>query len=379
VASEGATTSAGHRFRELDALRGVAALAIVLWHYGGHFRAYPLFDLLMPLYQAGQYAVDFFFVLSGFVLARAYWNDRRRRSLPDNIVRRLARIYPLHLVTLLLVAAGQLLLTQGMDRPPFVTQENDLRHFLLNLALAQNLGLESGFSFNGPAWSISTELYVNILFFVLLAYAGRRVGWVFAGLVLVSLGLLAGTGNGSLIRSGEIFFVSGAFVRTVLGFFLGVLLHESVQWLRDRGIRPSWLMDLLFAATAGYLVLYGRATFGLGGPLAYSTVLLCFPILIVSAIRSRVTKVVLCWRPFTYLGDISYSLYLIHFPVQLLIHILKASGLLVVAYWRPSTLLVFLAVCLALAALSHRYLELPLQGAINDWWFARRREGSRAI
>jgi peptidoglycan/LPS O-acetylase OafA/YrhL len=99
-------TQESSRLRELDSLRGIAALAIVFWHYSQHFQAFPLFGLLQPFYRAGYYSVDFFFVLSGLVLARAYLKQERRLHFTDNAMRRIARIYPLHLVTLLCVAAG---------------------------------------------------------------------------------------------------------------------------------------------------------------------------------------------------------------------------------------------------------------------------------
>jgi peptidoglycan/LPS O-acetylase OafA/YrhL len=63
------------RIHELDALRGIAALGVVFWHYGAHFDAHPLTGLLHPFYSAGFLLVDFFFVLSGYVIGRAYWNS----------------------------------------------------------------------------------------------------------------------------------------------------------------------------------------------------------------------------------------------------------------------------------------------------------------
>ncbi len=92
------------RLLELDAMRGVAAIGVLFSHYSGHFHSKPLYWLFSPFYFVGNYSVDFFFVLSGFVLARVYFQEDRRYKLGENVVRRIARIYPLYLLTLLIAA-----------------------------------------------------------------------------------------------------------------------------------------------------------------------------------------------------------------------------------------------------------------------------------
>src|SRR2546425_4022874 len=87
------------RITELDSLRGGAALAVVLWHYKAHFGAAPLYQVLAPFYLGGFLFVDFFFVLSGFVLAKTYWTESRRFLIFQNVAERIARLYPLHFVT----------------------------------------------------------------------------------------------------------------------------------------------------------------------------------------------------------------------------------------------------------------------------------------
>ena len=84
------------RIHELDSLRGIAALGVVFWHYGAHFNSYPFRSLLLPFYTSGFLLVDFFFVLSGYVIARSYWTPRRQHALLENIRARLARLYPTH-------------------------------------------------------------------------------------------------------------------------------------------------------------------------------------------------------------------------------------------------------------------------------------------
>jgi peptidoglycan/LPS O-acetylase OafA/YrhL len=357
----------GTRYRELDSLRGFASLGIILWHYRAHFRAVPLLSVFEPFYRAGFYCVDFFFVLSGVVLAKAYLTESRRSDLRGNLVRRLARLYPLHLATLIAAGLLQLILVGVLHRPAFVLTHNDLYHFFLSLSLSNYIGLQRGMSFNGPSWSISTEFYANLIFFLLIRVrTGLRLDAVFLGLVVISAILLTGIGNGRLDRSGTVLYVQVDLIRTIFGFFTGVLLYLWV--IRGRDSAHGWFADGLFALTLA-LLLFGS----LGGfrsvPYAQvAAVFLGFPLLILAAIRSRMIGWLLRLKPFTYLGDVSYSLYLIHFPVQILFYLLVSARLVSIDFSRPSGLIGYLAVCLGLAALSHRYLELPAQARINAWW-----------
>jgi peptidoglycan/LPS O-acetylase OafA/YrhL len=109
---------------------------------------------MAPFYRHGELLVDFFFVLSGFVLARAYWNDRRSATFANNVRDRIARMYPLHFATLCAVGVMQWILVDRLSSPPFVYLFNDTYDFVLNLLLLNRTGLERGFSFNGPSWSI---------------------------------------------------------------------------------------------------------------------------------------------------------------------------------------------------------------------------------
>ncbi|MEH2612452.1 peptidoglycan/LPS O-acetylase OafA/YrhL [Bradyrhizobium sp. AZCC 1693] len=108
-----------NRLHELDSLRALAAIGVVGWHYASHFGAAPLPWLMAPFYRHGELLVDFFFVLSGFVLARAYWNDQRSATFANNVRERIARMYPLHFATLCAVAVMQWILVNRLSSPPF--------------------------------------------------------------------------------------------------------------------------------------------------------------------------------------------------------------------------------------------------------------------
>jgi peptidoglycan/LPS O-acetylase OafA/YrhL len=102
-------------------------------------------------------------------------------------------------------------------------------------------------------------------------------------------------------------------------------------------------------------------------------VVAAFPLLIIGAIYSRVARV-LRWNPLAYLGKISYSVYMIHFPLQLLIHTAAVTNFLVVDLGKPWALLMFFALTIVSAALLHRWVELPGRRLIMEAV-----EGRRAV
>jgi peptidoglycan/LPS O-acetylase OafA/YrhL len=154
------------RLYSLDALRGIAALSVVIWHWQHFFAisgdwqpgwrrgSQPLFWLLKPLYEQGWIAVDLFFALSGFVFFWLYDEAiREQRMGPARFaLLRFSRLYPLHLVTLIIVAVLQMFFFRATGKF-FIFDANDWQHFIPNLFLTQQwLPPTIDQSFNGPAW-----------------------------------------------------------------------------------------------------------------------------------------------------------------------------------------------------------------------------------
>lgn len=358
------------RLHELDSLRGIAAVGVLLWHYSNHFQATPLFGLLAPFYLAGIYAVDFFFVLSGMVLARAYGTEERRERFSDNVVRRIARLLPLHIATLLLVAGAQSALVWGFEAHPFVVEHNDPYHFVLNLFMVQFIGLQEWASFNGPSWSISTEFWVNVLFFSLLL-STRRIVPIALGLVVISFAVVVTTGNGSLAMADTHRYPSVTLIRTIYGFFVGVLLYE-VAFKSPRLARaPAIFFDIGFLVGTSALIAGSLGLLALDSHVEMFSVLVGFPTLILCAARGRWMKGLLRLAPLVYLGEISYSVYMIHFPLQVVLHLMTVAGWIALDYANPGVLAAFLLLTVGAASLSYHFLELPAQRGINRRWDRR--------
>ncbi len=355
----------GTRIPELDSLRGFAAIGVVLWHYSSHFQARPLDVVFQPFYEAGLYGVDFFFVLSGFVLTRAYLNEDRQYRCARNILDRVARLYPLHILTLIVVMLGQLYVTTFLDQAPYRYPYNDTYHFMLNLFLGNSIGLQEGMSFNGPAWSISVEFFVNLLFFWII-FSARRTWLVFSSLVTVALlGLILQRGH--LIGSGSILWVvDSTLARGVLGFFSGALLFQIAQRLESANIVcPRLLLDVVFiAALAGVAVFFVNAGIRSSPGLDFAVALGAFPLVIYAAYNSLWVSRILRTRALVYLGEISYSIYLIHFPIQLLVYICSQTGLISRSPENPLSLCAFMAITLIASSLCYHHIELPMKRAV---------------
>jgi peptidoglycan/LPS O-acetylase OafA/YrhL len=348
------------RLHELDSLRGLAAIGVIGWHYTNHFHASPLPHLMAPFYRHGLLLVDFFFVLSGFVLARTYWTDKRSADVAGNLKDRIARLYPLHLATLCVVAVLQWLLMNQLHSEPFVYAFNDGREFVLNLLLLNRTGLERGFSFNAPSWSISTEFIVNVAF--LLAITARRV----IAAALIAVGFATATAvalRNGLISNATVLGIDNDVFRAALGFCVGAALFHLGSAI-DRVRIPKMVHDLLALAAIAWLLHY------CAGPqvtrhMDLAMVLTCFPVLIASATRGALVKRLLRLPLLVFLGAISYSIYLVHFPLQLAAHVFEVASKTSIPYGSPYALLGFLLVTIAVSWVTYRTIELPGKTAMK--------------
>jgi peptidoglycan/LPS O-acetylase OafA/YrhL len=296
------------KFRALESWRGICAIGVVLVHFSGlnHFQDFP------PVQNAGR-GVDFFFVLSGFVLAHAY-GERLRSSeaAVPFLIRRFGRLYPLHLFTLgallvLEIAKLGLMMSLhvGVGAEPF-TQENSLVALGANLLLLNGVGLLHYYSWNGPSWSISTEFWVYLAFLAVCLAGKPASRWLALAIALLTGGLLLAIN----VVPWKLHVYDGlGLLRCVFGFFLGTLTHALYQRSRDSIERlprgGEWLAVGL-AALVFFDILPWPA---LTSPLAFAAIIWVF------AFESGGFSRVLSTPAPLYLGTISYSAYLVHFPI----------------------------------------------------------------
>ena len=340
------STSMGarERYHYLDLLRGLAAVTVIIFHYrlfygqvGNPWRyeiSLPLFSLLWPVYDYGTFAVRLFWALSGFVFVAAYGDAKI--SARTFWVHRFSRLYPLHLVTLLVVAGLQLLSLQIYGRWT-VEPHNDIRHFLLQLFMASNWFTASP-SFNAPIWSVSIEV---LIYFVFLFYL-RRIGlnlWV--AIALIILGAL-----GSLLL--------GSLVAQCLSiFFSGVVL--AIVTPKIRNLLPLSILAFAGVFASGALLQslgWGHHIYQMLRYVGSPAVLTFFV-----ALDREAPPLPSRWH---WIGLSTYSVYLWHMP--LLIAIKIAWGDWIPAFLsNPLALCIWIAVMAAIGVVSYRHFEAPAQ------------------
>lgn len=354
------------RIHELDSLRGIAALGVVFWHYGAHFNSYPFRGLLLPFYTSGFLLVDFFFVLSGYVIARSYWTPRRQHALLDNIRARMARLYPLHLLTLVATVAliGLLPMTEGEE---LLGSNNDTRHFILNLFLINNIGLQDGWSFNTPAWSISTEFVINLAFMALIAMS-RRTFMAAVGVAVALIVLIVANADAPyIVGSKALGFIDVNLARCALGFGCGVLVHillgrtDIRRRLDAHGFVSTVLALLAIAGLTFFLMTAGAKP---KIPVYLCSIALS-TLLILTVPSSKLLGALLNRTPLVYLGDISYSVYLTHFPLQLVLFSISLNGGERFAFDSPVVFLAYVSSVLALSSLTYRFVEVRMGRYLN--------------
>lgn len=286
------------RLDSLDAMRGVAALVV----FAGH--AFAFTAPLVPRHS--ELSVDFFFALSGFVLARAY-GDKLGTSMTFGrfVAMRYVRLFPLYLLGILIAI--------GSEGLAMMSGHGDLsvRGFVVATVTALLLlpsptwnETDRIMPLNAPAWSLFFELVANFVFAGIYRLLSTRTVVIIVLLSLVGVGLTIARYEN--FEQG--FFWStfpGGFPRVFFSFFLGVLLFRI---LPDRQIESHLPWLFLAALVAFQFVPVTRAWLV---PFDLAFIMILSPLLIAAGAmvqpRSR--------RLFQMLGDISYPLYVIHLPI----------------------------------------------------------------
>lgn len=342
-------------FNLLDLSRLLAACGVLFWHYqhffvppvdyGYHVRrslVSPLYHQLAWLYDYGHAAVQYFWAVSGFVFAHVYLADSNARG--RFWLARVARLWPLHLLTLVIVAVLQAAYS-GINGTDFIYHEQDMKHFLLSLPLAQYWGWQDNQSFNGPSWSLSTEILAYAAFWLLLP-ALRKAPLALAALVgtVMLTAFFKGAPDKPVLTCIGYFFggaaVYGAMLKGWLRLpslvVLGVALLGLAWWLGHHMRRPQDAVTL--AATFGMLAL-----------------------VLAADLRDRLDR----FRIGRQLGDASYGIYLWHFPLQLALVLLVDAtvGTRDIAR-HPEFMLFFVGLSVLVGFASNRWIERPAQRAV---------------
>ncbi len=308
VQTGGATRSMKGEVRSLTGLRGFAAVMVMFYHFA---RIGTPGSWIATFVGNGYLWVDLFFVLSGFVLAYTYQDmfagGYRRQPHLNFLAKRLARIYPLYLVVIVESA------TAGVWRTTPSGYADFSLTLLSNLGMVQAWGLAR--SLEGDAWSISTEWAAYLLFPVLCAatlFAPRKAALAMGLAAAAAVIVLAATPGPYAFpfegRSGRLDIYSSAtpapLVRCLAEFSMGLLAFRAARWQAQFDFPGAAAASLVFtAALIGLMSLRGYDVL----------VVAVFPALLISLVPQRgiIARLLGSRGPYL-LGEISYSLYLLH-------------------------------------------------------------------
>lgn len=295
-------------FQNLEALRGVAALTVCLSHIPWMNAAFAL-----PAVQHGWAFVDFFFVLSGFVIAYNYLE-----KLDDTygaavfMIRRAYRLVPLHLVTLGACVALDVLRNGVLPLVTSATARSPLDSGYwwdagVSVLLLNGMGLSDGSGPNGPSWSISTEVFAYLTFAtVCVAIARPWRAPVFAILAVGSFILLQILQDWAGIYGP----LEYRFFRCLFSFSLGVLVYEVFH----RAPNPTGQNANLVVQTAAWIAVFALLAVISHSDMRTSLLPLLFAVVVLFAVwdTGSPLKRALETTPGRKLGEWSYSIYMVH-------------------------------------------------------------------
>jgi len=303
------------RFVVLDSWRGVAACLVALFHLDAYSHFYDL-----PFLRNSWLFVDFFFVLSGFVIAANY-EQRLREGFGVGrfLLLRLGRLYPLHFTILALFVAIELMkvlrrtvVPAGVwslnPVAPFSTPPEAPATIVANLLLVQSLHVFDFLTWNDPAWSISTEFFAYVAFAACLI-ALRKSAWIAAALALTAGPLLIA----ALSERNMDTTYDWGIIRCIYGFAAGAVswhVYASAGSKLRKWLSGSVIEWGALALVVAFVSIAGNGILSIAAPYVFAPVVLIF------AFEAGNASALLRLRPLVFLGTVSYSIYMTHFLVE---------------------------------------------------------------
>jgi peptidoglycan/LPS O-acetylase OafA/YrhL len=355
----------GVRNDQITFTRFIAALAIVVYHYGSN--AFPFnTQALSFIFKSANVGVSYFFTLSGFIMVLAYSSSHRIAPL-QYYKSRFARIGPAYYLSLALCGA----------MPLFIAREKfDLAGFLLNATMLQAWVPSEALSINPPGWSLSTEVFFYAIFPFLFNFMYKK--W---NLWAISTGVvtffLASQLIHNLLLNSNVYQGPHSSSHALIYYFPPMHLNEFlignisglfyVKYFAGKNRANGLPIIILMALTAAIM----RFPPGLSlhnGALAVIFVPLIILIITDKGLFSRVFSA----KPLVFLGEISYGIYILQYPVYVMTFVvLKKMGI----SEANEIFFIYLTTLIIVSALSFNLIETPLRKRINALWMT---PGSRA-
>ncbi|MBT3415661.1 MAG: acyltransferase [Nitrospina sp.] len=360
-------------------LRGIAAIIVAIHHFQFRISDFELTQKTWFFYN-GFLWIDFFFILSGFVIAHVYLQNfisgTNWKNYKIFIFSRIARIYPLHifiifgLVILEFIKMG--IVSYGginITEEPF-SGERGIWPLFSSIFLLQNWFFQDLAAWNPVSWSISMEFFLYIIFpFALMRlYKGNLLSLAckafFLILVIWAQTVIAPPGSSGYyhLRS----------VKNIAEFFIGILAYR---------LYAENVWKNLFHKDGFFLLCLSLSVACIHLNFNYSLVIPCFALLVIAgAANDRVSSNILNTEPLNHLGNISYSVYMLHYPIIMLaqkstkvffgsnLNTYLSNNLLLTP---PAQVFIYLLIVIMAASISYKKIEVPFREGLKKTRFFR--------
>ena len=342
----------------LDGLRGVAALMVIFYHVFEAFATSPIDQR----FNHGYLAVDFFFILSGFVIGYAYDDRWKTMTTKDFIKRRLIRLHPM--VVLGAVLGVIAFCIQGCEKwdGTQVSISMVMLALLINLFLIPAVpgsgpeirGNGEMYPLNGPSWSLFFEYIGNIMYALFIRRMSTKALTalvVLAGIGLASFAIFnfSGAGHLGVGWTMEEYNLIGGFLRVLFSFSIGLLMSRVFKPIPVKG--AFWICSLAIVVLLSMPYVGNGEALWMNGIYDSVCAILIFPMLVYLGASGKTTDKHSA-RICKFLGDISYPLYMVHYPlIYLYFGWVKKENLTFAEAWSEALALVIGSIVLAYISL----------------------------
>ena len=347
--------SSDEKVLSIELLRFACAFSVLVWHYA-HFTfgssgqvqrcEYPFYWIFNLFYEKGYFAVQMFWMISGYIFFWKYGSAiaKNEISFKKFAIWRFSRLYPLHFVTLTLVAIMQFIFFK-QNVVFFVYADNSIKDFVLQLFMANFWLPEPVHSFNAPIWSVSVEIIAYIVFFSSLRFFGKCFYKLFLVFIILLFPLL-----------------SNLFVNLfwcLLFFYAGGFVHFFNEFASSHKNKGNLLFYVVMTTVISAIYLnqvHSQRNF--------RVMVIGFAAL---AIITECLKIPKKYEScVAFLGNLTYSSYLLHFPLQLLIAVICVALDCEIPYRSNIFFVSFVLLTFALSAVWYSKFEVPVRDFIRN-------------
>lgn len=343
-----------HRFTTLDSFRGLFAFVVAVYHYKS---AGPIGSL--PLIQKGPHFVDFFFVLSGFIIYHNYSDLTKGAAQANFIKNRLLRLYPLHffmlIVFLLMECTKFILYNYGIFKSP-VFEKNNVTSFVVNVLFLQSFNI-TPLSWNYPSWSISAEIVVYVVFCFSIVYI-KKFNSTYRSMMFLGISILSITAIRLIFNSFNIELTDNySMLRCMFGFFIGCFTYELYCGLQNysKSTAQFTFLEILTLSASVCATMYLPESLNFTLPAFYAITILCFAFEKGAMSQWLTNKLLLS------LGTLSYSIYMTHAAVavvfEIILKVLKKDS----ATFLTLSLGIYVVAVYVMSMFTYEYIEVRLR------------------